>query len=166
MKKLIIFFLLTTTFLYAQNYKIIKDTRTHKPMLIGSAARTILNDSNFVSWYKTQYTKYKVDTNTIKNNETKLAGKRIKIVLGTWCSDSRREVPRMLKILDAIGFAKDSLQLIFVDRTKNGISNETKNLNIERVPTIIVYNHNKELGRIIETPEETLEKDLVKIVSQ
>jgi hypothetical protein len=72
----------------------------------------------------------------------------------------------MLKALDIIGFPQDSLILIFVDRTKNGLAGETKGLNIERVPTFIVYKNNLEIGRIIETPEETLEKDLSKIVER
>jgi len=38
-------------------------------------------------------------------------------------------------------------------------------LKIERVPTFIVYDGIKELGRIIETPAETLEEDLLMILS-
>jgi hypothetical protein len=37
-------------------------------------------------------------------------------------------------------------------------------LNIERVPTFIIMNEGIEIGRIIETPEETLEADLLKIL--
>ena len=33
---------------------------------------------------------------------------------------------------------------------------------INRVPTAIIYRNNKEIGRIIETPKKTLEKDLFK----
>jgi thiol-disulfide isomerase/thioredoxin len=84
--------------------------------------------------------------------------------MGTWCSDSRREVPRMLKVLDIIGFPKENLSIINVDRNKKGIADEADDLNIELVPTFILYEDEKEIGRIIETPEETLEKDLVRIV--
>lgn len=164
MKNILLLFFFVSTLLFAQNYKITEDVRTHKPMLVGSATRAVFNDSNFVDWFTSQYSNYKVDTNTAKKAEIKLTDKNIKIVMGTWCSDSRREVPRMLKILDTIGFPQDSLSLIFVDRKKKGIGNETDSLNIELVPTFIIYKNKKELGRIIETPEETLEKDLLKIV--
>lgn len=35
---------------------------------------------------------------------------------------------------------------------------------IERVPTFIVYADGRELGRIVETPEGSLEEHLVKIL--
>ena len=163
-KKVFFAMIVFAVLLNAQSYKIIKDAKSGKPMLIGTSTREVFNDSNFVKWFSAEYENYKVDTNTMMNIKSKLTGKKITIVLGTWCSDSRREVPRMLKVLDIIGFPQDSLILIFVDRTKNGLAGETKGLNIERVPTFIVYKNNLEIGRIIETPEETLEKDLSKIV--
>ncbi len=166
MKKIITIFFLLTTFIFAQNYKLTKDAKSGKTMLIGITNKEALQDSNFSKWYNYQYKNYKIDTSITLSIKEKLKDKNIKIVLGTWCSDSRREVPRMLKILDTIGFRQDSLTLIFVDRTKSGLNNETNGLNIERVPTFIIYKNEKEIGRIIETPEETLEKDLLKIVSK
>ena len=38
-------------------------------------------------------------------------------------------------------------------------------LDIELVPTFIFYRNGEELGRIVETPEDTLEKDLAEIVN-
>jgi hypothetical protein len=35
---------------------------------------------------------------------------------------------------------------------------------IERVPTFIVYGDGREIGRIVETPEGSLEEHLVKIL--
>ena len=166
LKRIFFFMIVFAALVNGQSYKIIKDTNSGKSMLIGIATRKIFNDSSFSNWFTREYRNYKADTNTIKNIKSKLSGKTIKIVLGTWCSDSRREVPRMLKILDIVEFPQDSLSLVFVDRTKNGIADETKGLNIERVPTFIVYEKNKEIGRIIETPEETLEKDLLKIIKK
>ncbi len=40
------------------------------------------------------------------------------------------------------------------------------NLKIERVPTIIFYRNGVELGRITETPVQSLEKDMEVIVLQ
>lgn len=164
LKRIIFYVIIFTVLTNAQSYRIVKDVRNGKAMLVGIATRKIFINSNFSNWFTREYQNYKVDTNTANNIKDKLADKRIKIVLGTWCSDSRREVPRMFKVLDIIGFSQDSLLLVFVDRTKNGMANETEGLNIERVPTIIIYKREKELGRIIETPEKTLEKDLVDIV--
>jgi len=75
------------------------------------------------------------------------------------------KLPKVLKILDFVDFPDDSLTLVNIDRRKKALTNEVEGLNIELVPTIIVYENDKEIGRIIETPEGTLEEDLVKIVT-
>ena len=85
--------------------------------------------------------------------------------MGTWCSDSQREVPRFFKILDQLAFNFNNITLIGVNRAKQADNTEVNELNIELVPTIIFFIDGKEIGRIIESPEENLEKDMVKILS-
>jgi thiol-disulfide isomerase/thioredoxin len=89
----------------------------------------------------------------------------IKIVLGTWCPDSRREVPRYMRVMDLWGFSPDNIIYIGVDNFKNGPVGEFPSLNIERVPTFIVYENNIEKGRIIENPLTSLEQDMVNILT-
>ncbi|MFZ0452215.1 MAG: thioredoxin family protein, partial [Ignavibacteriaceae bacterium] len=89
----------------------------------------------------------------------------IEIVMGTWCSDSRREVPRFFKILDAVNYPSNKVGIICVDEDKKTQSNELDGLKIELVPTIIFYKDGNELGRIIESPHDTLEKDMIKILT-
>ncbi len=162
MKIILLLFLSIT--IYAQEYKLIEDTKTKKLMLVGISTRDAFQDYNFSNWFNEEYENYKVDTDLVNQHKSEIVDKKIKIILGTWCSDSRREVPRFLKVLDFIGFQDDNLAIINVDRAKNGLSDETADLEIELVPTIIIYENNKEIGRIIETPNETLEKDLIEIV--
>ena len=84
--------------------------------------------------------------------------------MGTWCGDSRREIPGFYKILDETAFDVNYLQLIGVDRSKKYDDYE-KDLTIFRVPTIIFLKNGKEIGRFVEYPKETIEKDFLKIVS-
>jgi thiol-disulfide isomerase/thioredoxin len=156
--------LFISTIIFSQEYKIIQYGGSNKSMIVGTFTREALQDSNFSWWFNSEYTNYDVDTDFLNKSNHNFDGKIIKIVLGTWCSDSRREVPRIIKILDFIGFPPDKLLFIGVDRNKNGLYDEAEDLNIEYVPTIIVYESGKEIGRIIETPILTLEKDLIKIV--
>lgn len=164
MKVLLFCLFLIPILVFGQEYKKIINTNTGEKILIGITSKKVYQDKDFSEWFNNEYTNYKVDTDLLSQYKDKLEGKVIRIVLGTWCSDSRREVPRFIKILDFLDFPEDKLLLINVDTEKKGLSDETEGLNIEFVPTIIVYSSGKEIGRIIETPIETLEKDLVNIL--
>jgi len=82
-------------------------------------------------------------------------------ILGTWCDDSRREVPRMLTILQAMGLKPESFSLIGVARAKRSPGGEAAEHNVSLVPTFIIYRSGVEIGRIIEKPSVTLEHDLL-----
>jgi len=89
----------------------------------------------------------------------------VDVFLGTWCSDSRREVPRFNNILkNAALLNKINVTLWAVDREQklgNGLAQQN---NIERVATFVFYKEKEEIGRIIETPEQTLEADILNIL--
>jgi hypothetical protein len=86
------------------------------------------------------------------------------IVLGSWCGDSRREVPRFLKMLDQCGLTRIKVTYLGVDLSKYSPVGDYEKLNIEKVPTFIVYRNNIEAGRIIEYPVTSLEGDFLEIL--
>ena len=162
--KYLILVMLITASLFAQN-KIMIEEKSGKPYLIGICNREAFSDSNFAWWFNSNYDQYQVDSSDAVELKKEINNYDITIVMGTWCSDSRREVPRFYKILDAIDYPTDKLTLINVDRKMKSIANEVDEMNIEYVPTIIIYRNEKEIGRIIETPEDILEKDLLLIIN-
>jgi len=90
----------------------------------------------------------------------------IQIVMGTWCPDSRREVPHFMKILDLIGFPASNLTFIGVDNSKQAPVGGYEKLEIERVPTFIFLRNKVEAGRIIENPATSLEQDMLNILTR
>ena len=134
-------------------------------MLIGYTTVDAFNDTSFSWWWNSEYKMYDVDSTDVEELKAKLENVDIKIVMGTWCSDSRTEVPHFYKILDSINYPKDKVTLINVNRDKLGLENEVEELNINFVPTFIFYKAGEELGRIVEMPYETLEKDMLEILS-
>jgi hypothetical protein len=164
--KYLLLILFCSISIFAQESAIIKDPTTGKNMLIGISTKEAYRDSNFAKWFNFEYQDYNVDTNILNDHKAKIINKKIIIVLGTWCSDSKREMPRFFKILDYIKFPEDNLKIINVDRDKHAFDSEVEDLDIELVPTFIIYDKDKEIGRIIETPQESLEKDLVNIVNE
>ena len=119
------------------------------------------------AWYLKGFDEYQFNAGAVNRlleiNTTDL---NIKIVMGTWCPDSRREVPRFMKILNACKFPLAKVQFIGVDNVKQSPVENYEALNIERVPTFIVYKNNIEAGRIIENPTTSLEQDMVNILTR
>lgn len=152
------------TIIISAQGKIITDEKNQKPMFVGLGDRTVFEDSSFSGWFDEEYNSYQIKEEIFEEVSEKLGDVKIKIVLGTWCSDSKREVPRFLKILDQLNFSQTKIEYFFVDRKKKGLSGEVDSFKIEYVPTIIFYRDEEEIGRIIEAPDETLEEDLISIV--
>ena len=100
---LIITTLLFCTNLYAQQFNTITiDEKTDKPMLIGYTTLEAFNDTSFSWWWNSAYNMYEVDSVDVEELKVNLEDVDIRIVMGTWCSDSRTEVPHFYKILDGI----------------------------------------------------------------
>jgi thiol-disulfide isomerase/thioredoxin len=151
--------------IYAQEKnKMVTDEKSGKLMLIGICDRTAFADSNFSWWFNSEYDNYTPDSSEVLKLSAIISDFKITIVMGTWCSDSRREVPRFYKILDKAGYNTQNLTLVCVDRNKTSLNGLVDKLDIKFVPTFICIKNDKEIGRIIETSKETLEKDFVKIV--
>ena len=64
-------------------------------------------------------------------------GLKVKILFGTWCHDSEREVPRVLKLLAASGVKEESISLIALDISKEEPTGREKVLGVKNTPTFI-----------------------------
>lgn len=135
--------------------------------LLGKSSRQRLAQAPFDTWFNKNYTDYAIDTNAANQLKPLLKNKQFVIFMGTWCGDSRREVPRMYKLLDYCGVKPAQIQLINVNNHdtayKQSPGHEERGLYIFRVPDLLVYENNKEVGRIVESPVATIEKDLLAI---
>jgi len=97
------------------------------------------------------------------------AGDRMEVYMGTWCSDSQREVPKLLRILDDLRsqFGVElPVTFIAVDRAKQKPEDLLKGKSVEKVATFIYYRGDRELGRIVEKPVGVFEDDLMAIMAK
>jgi thiol:disulfide interchange protein len=92
---------------------------------------------------------------------------KIDVYLAFWCSDSKRNVPPFLKIIEKMN-KRDNNPTVNYFTVKRKPTRETKyfveDLKVERVPTFIFYRDGKEIGRIIENPQKSLIEDFLEIV--
>ena len=142
------------------------DEKSKTDILIGLCDRDGLLTTDFVDNYNDEYAKYEIDKKIINELKETVKGVKCVIVLGTWCDDSKKQLPRFLKIVDIIGNPFEEIKMIALDRDKKAPEMEVHDqYSIEKVPTFIFYHGDKEIGRIIETPAESLENDLLQIVT-
>ena len=162
---LLLFIINFTSIIFAQDYNtIIMDEESEKRMLIGYCTREAFNDTSFSEWWNEEYDLYEVDVESVEELKYSFKNVEIKLIMGTWCSDSRREVPRFYKVLDEIGYPAENVSLISVYRKMAGLENEVEGMDIHFVPTFIFYRGDEEIGRIVEMPYESLEKDMLEMV--
>ncbi|MDP4151379.1 MAG: hypothetical protein Q8927_19460 [Bacteroidota bacterium] len=139
------------------------------PMLLGSCDRARLEQPPYDSWFVRNYRDYPIDSATADRLREALRGKRFTIFMGTWCGDSRREVPRMFRILDYCGVPASAIRLIMVSPAdsdyKQSPGHEERGLNLFRVPDLLIYRDGKEMGRVVESPVVSLEKDMLTLTT-
>lgn len=132
--------------------------------------REKLNDSLKYGWFTKDYAAY--SPGAINLNKLRDVRKHLSFVVyaGSWCDDTHMWLPKFYKTVERAGVKKKNIQLFGVDRDKKTVGNEKdktgpeKILQVERVPTFIVYYKDKEIGRIVESVRENMETDMVRII--
>jgi thiol-disulfide isomerase/thioredoxin len=169
MKNLIcitLFSLLTTAHSQFNKEVTLEDGRK---FLIGKMTLEGFKSEPYNVWFKQGYTSYQVDQTFVNLFKKNLSNYHLKLFLGTWCSDSKRQVPRIIKILEAAKFSMEQLEIVALDGRKEfykkSPTGEEQGLNIIKVPTLIFLKNDKEVNRIVERPIESLEEDINAILN-
>lgn len=135
-------------------------------VLVGDIRRNDLLAPPHDVWFNAYYDKYQPDhedLEVIKSNLKEFDS--IRVFMGTWCIDSRREIPKLFKILDESDFDYEKVYMTGVELNKTAPDNLQDSYGMIMVPTIIFYKDDRETNRFVEFPRETFEKDIARIVS-
>ncbi len=160
MQKIIFLFLiLTTAFALGQS------KQNSNGNLIGYLEKADFLEGKHKVWFDKNYVNYQPKEKVVKKIKKQLKGISIISFLGSWCHDSKRELPRFYKIMELAGFdLKNNFKIIGITRGKKTPDNLQEGYNIKHTPTFIFYKDGKEIGRYVEHSRETLEKDILKIL--
>lgn len=133
-------------------------------ILNGPITKEGLQKMPYKVWFNTNYKTYLVDTDALKNiKRRQLKGLKILVFMGTWCHDSNREIPRLMRVCEELGIT-DQLELYGVDVNKTSQTGREKDYNVRKTPTIILMRDGVEIARILEEPEISFEQDFEKIL--
>jgi cyclophilin family peptidyl-prolyl cis-trans isomerase/HEAT repeat protein len=139
-----------------------------KPVLVGAIGWDRLAE---LDGWNAARSDYRPDAAALEQLRSATGDYTVFTVLGTWCNDSAREVPRLRRVLEEAGLERFRHVMVAVDRTKRiGDADFPFGLvggrTVDRVPTIVVVGgDNTELGKIIEIAEAPIEQLLVQFLA-
>lgn len=90
----------------------------------------------------------------------------IRCFVGTWCHDTKRELPRILKVLDEAEFPEEKIEIILLSKNKKEPSKEVKQYRVFYTPTIIILKNGVEVERFVEHPYSNWVDDLNRVFSK
>ncbi|GIU27544.1 thioredoxin family protein [Shewanella sp. MBTL60-007] len=131
-------------------------------ILTGAVTHQELNEFD---WFNDEYKNYKTDAAIIAKLQKVDKPTQVTVIIGTWCPDCHRETPRFIRIIEEINNPNIKVAYIGVDRAKQDPDGLAAKYEFTRIPTFIIEQDNKEVGRIVERPEVSLEADLAKILN-
>jgi hypothetical protein len=144
------------------------ETTNDGKMLLGHQLKDQFLKAPYADWYVKEHDEYAIDQKAIGElKKAKINSYNLIVFMGTWCEDSHRDFPRLMKILDELKYPDNKLTIIALNRKKESPNGDEGLYNVQKVPTIIVQKYGKEIGRIIEMPTTGyIERDLVNILKK
>ena len=116
--------------------------------------------------FNANYQAYKLSAGSVASFKASLPeALEVRVLFGTWCHDSEREVPRLLKLLNLAGIPDESVELYALDLKKKDPRGMANTMGISYTPTFIFNVGGTEVGRIVERPEESLISDIARLAN-
>ena len=152
------------------DYEVGKDPENGEKVYRGIFSFNDMQKDSSFTWLRKGFSDYQPDASAMKFLEGHLRSYDIRVFMGTWCSDSHDLIPKFYKVLQGIGFMPMGNLVIGLDRaktTKDPYMIQVREFRVTLVPTIILINsQGREVGRITESADKSIEADMVKIIKK
>lgn len=121
----------------------------------------------FKTEFEHEFKSYQPDRITLNKLAAYAKETEVKTVGGNWCSDTRMQIPRLCKVLYYMQVPANRFMYYRVDHDKKPVENDfAATISISSVPDMVIFYKGKIAGHIIETPTVSIEKDLLKLLSE
>lgn len=91
---------------------------------------------------------------------------QIRAFFGTWCHDSQREIPYLLQLMQSVDNPNVTFDLIALNLKKQESTGQAQAAQIKYTPTIVVYQNNTEVGRIVEKTSMPIGEEILAIIQE
>lgn len=137
----------------------------NEQILKGCFTSDTLAKSHVYSWFQISFEEYQPDKWTVHKIRKNIKGINFIVFAGTWCSDTQALLGPFFKVLKKSKIDEKAITLYFLDREKNSGNGREKDFAISAIPTIIILREKKEIGRIVESINKSIEEELLSILS-
>ena len=146
------------------SYTVIPDDRAK--VLKGIINQSVLESDTSFKWFKENMKWGQADSSAIIAFRQHAHDFTMVVFGGTWCEDTQNLWPVFFRLVDVSNYPEKKITLIAVDRKKQTIRNLSQQYKITNVPTFIVLQNGKEIGRVTEYGKlNAIDKELGQIVS-
>ncbi len=142
----------------------VSDTETK--VLKGRINRAVLEKDTAFAWFTGNMKYGAADVYAVDVFKQKSSQFSVLVFAGTWCHDSQNLLPKLYRLFDKSGYPESKVTLIVVDRQKNALDDLPQKWNLQTVPTFIIVQNGKEVGRVVEYGKTgNMEKELAEVVA-
>lgn len=166
---LILFFVVAACSKPAGLNQIVADDTAGDSVFVGYGTVEVLKRDFFRDYYVSGLDNYRPSDTLIGQLRPLLDQVRFRVVLGTWESRSQKTVPLLFNVLFSVGnydpTLRSNVELVGVDRKMGAPDVDVKSLNVKRLPLIIVFRGDKEIGRMSGKINKPMEQALLDILN-
>lgn len=148
-----------------QTYKVSYDSLGNK-VLVGQINEKVLADDSAFMWFFTGVNRYRPDPTWTKYISFYRDSFDVVAFAGTWCPDSKRMLPEFYRVMMASSYPLNRIKLYGLDRQLNGEGGAEKTYQVTKVPTFVLLHDGKEIGRITDRVQRSMEADMVSILQR
>lgn len=116
--------------------------------------------------YRIYADRYTPDSEALKKLNAIEDSVQLKVFFGSWCRESKKYIPGLIKTLQELNTAYIQAEFIAVDAQKKFPKAFLKKFDIKYIPTVVVLKGTVEAGRIEEIPQYLIETELVHILNK
>lgn len=159
--------LLTFLILFSDCNSLKKTKITEMDTITGYHALADLKISKSYDWLNNASGKYQTRDSIIHKLRVLLhenGGITFLSFVATWCTDTHLLLPQFENLMQELQLSEDVTQYYFLDLNKKSPEALEQKYNIEYVPTFIVLQNGKELGRIVEKIKKPIEEEVLSIL--